>query len=246
MPVNSVRARTLVGVAAALVGLAAASSAWAHAEISPPIAKSKTTQLFTLAVPTEKEGADDDEGRADPPERLRDRLVRARAGWKREVQSTGSGEDTVVQKVTWTGGNVPTGEDAVFRFLGSPARQDVHVQGPADLLGRLGRRLERAGVLGHSRADGRGEVARSAAAAARRSRSSRSSSARAGVALVGGLAWRRVAGAGRWHEARGRIVAASWRQRRWRCPRRPGRTRRCCGPSPSQAASSTRRRRRSR
>ena len=38
MRINSVRARTLVGVAAALVGLAAASSAWAHAEISPPIA----------------------------------------------------------------------------------------------------------------------------------------------------------------------------------------------------------------
>jgi hypothetical protein len=26
-----------------------------------------------------------------------------------------------VQKVTWTGGNVPTGEDSLFQFLGQPA-----------------------------------------------------------------------------------------------------------------------------
>ncbi len=40
-----------------------------------------------------------------------------RAG-TREVESTGSGEDAVVTKVTWTGGSVPTGEDAFFQFLG--------------------------------------------------------------------------------------------------------------------------------
>ena len=44
-----VRARALAGAAAGLTGLAFASSAWAHAEISPPVTKSKTAQLFTLA-----------------------------------------------------------------------------------------------------------------------------------------------------------------------------------------------------
>src|SRR4029453_8898698 len=39
-------------------------------------------------------------------------------GWKRDVQSTGSGEDTVIQKVPWSGGDVPTEEDAFFQFLG--------------------------------------------------------------------------------------------------------------------------------
>ena len=39
--------------------------------------------------------------------------------WKQQVQSTGSGEEAVVQNVTWTGGHVPTGEDAVFRFNAS-------------------------------------------------------------------------------------------------------------------------------
>ena len=35
------------------------------------------------------------------------------------MQSTGSGESAVVQKVTWTGGSVPTEEDSVFRFNAS-------------------------------------------------------------------------------------------------------------------------------
>jgi uncharacterized protein YcnI len=119
MRVNSVRARTLVGVAAALVGLAAASSAWAHAEISPPIAKSKTTQLFTLAVPTEKEGLTTTKVELTPPSGFGIDSFVPSVGWKREVKSTGSGENTQIQQVTWTGGAVPTEEDAVFQFLGN-------------------------------------------------------------------------------------------------------------------------------
>ncbi|HEY8236269.1 MAG TPA: DUF1775 domain-containing protein, partial [Gaiellaceae bacterium] len=41
-------------------------------------------------------------------------------GWKRQLQETGSGENAVIQKITWTGGNVPTDEDAIFQFLASP------------------------------------------------------------------------------------------------------------------------------
>jgi uncharacterized protein YcnI len=40
-------------------------------------------------------------------------------GGTRHVSKTGSGESAVVQRVTWTGGHVPTDEDAVFRFLGT-------------------------------------------------------------------------------------------------------------------------------
>ena len=40
-------------------------------------------------------------------------------GWKRTEQTQGSGEEAIVQKVTWAGGKVPTGEDAVFRFNAS-------------------------------------------------------------------------------------------------------------------------------
>src|SRR5205085_10342691 len=47
-------------------------------------------------------------------------------GWKRSVQSQGSGESAVVQKVTWTGGSVPTGEDAAFHFLATPTSSKTY------------------------------------------------------------------------------------------------------------------------
>ncbi|MGN6430725.1 MAG: DUF1775 domain-containing protein [Gaiellaceae bacterium] len=115
-----VRARALAGAAAALAALAFASSAWAHAEISPPIAKSKTLQLFTLAVPTEKEGLTTTKVEMTPPSGFAiDSFVPA-VGWERQLQQTGTGENAVIQKVTWTGGRVATEEDAVFQFLASP------------------------------------------------------------------------------------------------------------------------------
>ena len=40
-------------------------------------------------------------------------------GWKRSEQATGTGDSKVIQKVTWTGGKIPTDEDAVFRFNAS-------------------------------------------------------------------------------------------------------------------------------
>jgi uncharacterized protein YcnI len=117
---NRVRSRALAGAAVAVAGFAFASSAWAHAEISPPVAKAKTTELFTLAVPTEKEGLTTTKVELTPPSSFGiDSFVPA-AGWKRNVQSTGSGEKTLIQKVTWSGGNVPTEEDAVFQFLANP------------------------------------------------------------------------------------------------------------------------------
>ena len=41
---------------------------------------------------------------------------RLRPDWTRTVKATGSGEDAVINQVTWTGGAVPTDEDSVFRF----------------------------------------------------------------------------------------------------------------------------------
>jgi uncharacterized protein YcnI len=114
------RARVLVALAAVCGGLIAASGAWAHAEISPAVALSKHLQLFTLAVPTEKEGLTTTKVELTPPSGFGiDSFVPA-VGWKRQVQANGSGEEAVVQNVTWTGGRVPTEEDAVFQFLASP------------------------------------------------------------------------------------------------------------------------------
>ena len=43
-------------------------------------------------------------------------------GWHRVLRQRGSGADGVVQKVTWTGGDVPTGEDSLFQFLAEAAK----------------------------------------------------------------------------------------------------------------------------
>jgi len=111
--------RALALVAVAAVALVAAASAAAHAHISPPVALAKAGQLFTLDVPTEKEGATTTKIVLTVPSGFSiDSFVDA-PGWKRQVQSTGSGEDTVIQSVTWSGGNVPTDEVSHFAFLGS-------------------------------------------------------------------------------------------------------------------------------
>ena len=100
-------------------GLVFAGSALAHAEVSPSVALAKSLQLFSLAVPTEKENATTTKVEMTPPSGFSiDSFVPA-PGWKREAQTTGSGENTTVEKVTWSGGKVPTEEDALFQFLAS-------------------------------------------------------------------------------------------------------------------------------
>ncbi len=109
----------LIAAAAAAVALVFADGAFAHAVVSPPVAKAKVLQQFTLSVPTEEEGATTTEIEMTVPNGFSIDSFEPSPGWKREVQATGSGEEAVVQKVTWTGGHVPTEEDSVFRFNGS-------------------------------------------------------------------------------------------------------------------------------
>jgi uncharacterized protein YcnI len=114
---NPLRAGACLG--AALAALVFTASAWAHAEVSPAVALTKHGQLFTLAVPTEKENATTTRIDLTPPSGFAiDSFVPA-PGWTRKVQSTGSGEETQIHSVTWSGGNVPSEEDSVFQFLAS-------------------------------------------------------------------------------------------------------------------------------
>jgi uncharacterized protein YcnI len=109
------------GVFVAALGgaLIFASSAFAHAEISPAVALAKHLQLFTLAVPTEKENASTTKVEFTPPSGFGIDSFVPSPGWTRNVKSTGSGESATVEQVTWSGGKVPTEEDAVFQFLAS-------------------------------------------------------------------------------------------------------------------------------
>src|SRR3954451_15412988 len=108
----------VIAVAGALI---VSASAFAHAELSPAVALANTGQLFTLAVPTEKEDASTTKIELTPPSGFAIDSFVPSPGWKRDVKSTGSGEETQIQGVTWSGGNVPSEEDAVFQFLASTA-----------------------------------------------------------------------------------------------------------------------------
>jgi uncharacterized protein YcnI len=110
--------RSLTVAAAAFAALFwGAPSAWAHAVVSPPVAMTGVLQVFTLAVPTEKEGATTTSIRLTVPDGVQIDSFEAEPGWKRTVNQTGTGESAVVKQVTWAGGSVPTDEDAVFRFV---------------------------------------------------------------------------------------------------------------------------------
>ena len=113
----SLRAGVLLASASAALVLA--GGAFAHAEMSPPVALEKATQVFTLAVPTEKEDATTTSVELSPPSGFSIDSFAPAPGWTRKVQSTGSGEETEIQTVTWSGANVPHEEAATFQFLGS-------------------------------------------------------------------------------------------------------------------------------
>jgi uncharacterized protein YcnI len=116
-------------LAAAIAALVLPAAAFAHARVSPGVAEKGQLELFTLAVPTEKDNATTTEIEFTPPSGFGIDSFVPTPGWKRVVQQTGSGEDAVITKVTWTGGHVPTGEDAAFSFLAAPSSAKTYTFG---------------------------------------------------------------------------------------------------------------------
>ena len=112
----------LAGSMAALSALVLAASASAHARISPPVSLAGKLQLYSLTVPTEKSGATTTRIVLTVPSGFGiDSFVPPPLGWRQAVQQTGSGDNAVVTRVTWTGGRTPTGQDSLFQFLAQPA-----------------------------------------------------------------------------------------------------------------------------
>ncbi|PWU24274.1 MAG: hypothetical protein C5B48_07065 [Candidatus Rokuibacteriota bacterium] len=112
--------RVLIAAPATGAALVLAASASAHAIVSPAVAKAKALQQFTLSVPTEEQGQTTSKVELTVPQGFAiDSFEPPPSPWRQQIQSTGSGEEAVVQKVTWTGGKTPTGQDSVFRFNAS-------------------------------------------------------------------------------------------------------------------------------
>lgn len=113
--------RWLVSPLAVVAALVLCASASAHPSLSPPLAEQGTSQTFTLAVPTEKEGVTTTQIELTPPEGFAIEAFVPAAGWKRTADQTGSGEDVIIRKATFTGGATPSGEAAVIQFVGHGA-----------------------------------------------------------------------------------------------------------------------------
>jgi uncharacterized protein YcnI len=116
------RRRPAAAVALALVLLlVAAPEALGHARVSPAVSLSGQLQLYSLAVPTEKEGLFTTKVVLTVPKGFGiDSFVPA-PGWTMSERSRGAGEAAVVEQVTWSGGQTPTGRDSLFQFLAQPA-----------------------------------------------------------------------------------------------------------------------------
>ena len=112
-----------------LAALVVATSASAHPRISPPVALAKAGTLFSLVVPTETDGLTTTKVVLTLPAGFSIDSFVASPGWTRSVVATGSGEAAVIQKVTWTGGKTPTGEDSLFQFLGQAAASKTYAFG---------------------------------------------------------------------------------------------------------------------
>jgi uncharacterized protein YcnI len=94
----------------------------AHARVSPAVSLAGKLQLYSLAVPTEKAGLTTTKLVMTVPSGFGiDSFVPPAAPWHVQLSQTGSGDNAVIQKVTLTGGNTPTGEDTLFQFLAQPA-----------------------------------------------------------------------------------------------------------------------------
>jgi uncharacterized protein YcnI len=112
---------------AGLGALAFAATASAHAALSPPVSVANKLQLFSLAVPTEKDRVTTTKVVLTVPSGFGiDSFAPPPPGWSRTVQQAGAGNSAVITTVTWTGGKVPTGEDAVFQFLAQPASSQTY------------------------------------------------------------------------------------------------------------------------
>ncbi len=107
--------------------LAAAAGASAHARISPAVSVAGKLQLYSLAVPTEKSGVTTSKIVLTVPTGFGiDSFAPPPPGWTMQVSQTGSGDNAVVTRVTWTGGRTPTGEDSLFQFLAQPAAAQTY------------------------------------------------------------------------------------------------------------------------
>jgi uncharacterized protein YcnI len=115
---------------AGTVTLLTPALASAHARVSPAVSLSGQLQLYSLAIPTEKANLTTSKIVMTVPTGFGiDSFAPPSTGWTQQIGQTGSGDNAVITKVTWTGGKTPTGEDSLFQFLAQPATAKTYTFG---------------------------------------------------------------------------------------------------------------------
>ena len=115
---------------AVAASIALPAVAAAHARISPAVSLKGQLQLYSLAVPTEKDNVTTTKIVLTVPSGFAiDSFAPPPQGWRQQLKQTGSGDNAVIQQVTWTGGKTPTGEASLFQFLAQPSSSKTYTFG---------------------------------------------------------------------------------------------------------------------
>ncbi len=138
MTSRSTSRRLLVALVCLALALVFTSAAAAHSSISPPIAKAKTLQQFTLEVQAEKQDARTTQVEVTFPDGFNVETFPATPGWKRSEVRQGSGEEAPVQSVVWTGSEKSARADPVFHFTGTLDSDKTYGVRVRQLYGPLG------------------------------------------------------------------------------------------------------------
>ena len=119
--------KKFVAAMALLAALIVPAVASAHARVSPAVSLGNKLQLYSLAVPTEKNSLTTSKIVMTVPDGFNiDSFAPPPAGWSMSTQQHGSGDNAVITQVTWAGGKTPTGEDSLFQVLATPASSQTY------------------------------------------------------------------------------------------------------------------------
>lgn len=91
------------------------SPAFAHVTVKPAEVGVAAFQIFTIAVPVEKDVATT-AVRLVIPEGLQHVTPNVKPGWQIDVVTEGEGETAKVTEINWTGGTIPPGQRDEFLF----------------------------------------------------------------------------------------------------------------------------------
>ncbi|MCW1908339.1 MAG: YcnI family protein [Candidatus Saccharibacteria bacterium] len=119
-----------VSLASGIIGLAAVfmgATVSAHVVVKPGEVVTAGFQTFTIGVPNEKD-ISTTKVNLVIPEGLKYVQPTQKAGWKIDIEKTGTGEDATVTSITWSGNEVKAGFRDEFTFSGQVPENATELQ----------------------------------------------------------------------------------------------------------------------